>query len=131
VAAKSILDHHVNLLKRGVEVDHLLRQASDKVGGQLLAGHHRVLGVGSRDCAGRDAGCLACVAILQPCLQTGGADAAQRSRGLVAGEQDQRGLVVAVVERPLERRKVLAESLAKPVDRAGAVGAKWSGTEFR
>jgi hypothetical protein len=43
---------------------------------------------------------------------------------LVAGEQDQRGPAVAVVERPLERREVFCEPLAKPVDRAGAVGAE-------
>jgi len=33
VAAKSILDRRVDLLQGGVEVDHLVRQASDKVGG--------------------------------------------------------------------------------------------------
>jgi hypothetical protein len=59
VAAKSILDRRVDLLKRGVEVDRLLRQVGDKVGGQLLAGHHRVLGVGSRDRGGCYVGGLA------------------------------------------------------------------------
>ena len=42
--------------------------------------------------------------------------------GLVTGEQDQRGLVVAVVKRPLQGREVLQQLGAQPVDRPGAIG---------
>ena len=49
-------------------------------------------------------------------------DPADRCRGLVAGEQDQRAPAVGVVESSLERGKVAAERVAEPVEHPDPVG---------
>jgi hypothetical protein len=46
---------------------------------------------------------------------------ADRLRGLVAGQQDQRAAAMGVVEGPLQRREVATEHVAEPVDHADPV----------
>ena len=91
-------------------------------GGQLLAGHDGVLGVSGVDGGGCDGVGVAGLAFPQPGLQPGSTGSAQPVGGLVAGEQDQRGLAFAVVKGALQGREVLQQLGAQPVDRSGAIG---------
>ena len=58
VAAKSLLDHRFGVADFGVEGHHLLGQAGHHGGGQLLSGHHAVLGVGGSSAAAATASAL-------------------------------------------------------------------------
>ena len=58
----------------------------------------------------------------QPSREPGSTGAAQPIGGLIPGEQDQRGLALAVVEGAFQRREVFQQLSAQPVDRPGAVG---------
>ena len=61
------------------------------------------------------------LAFTQPRFHARSTGAAKSIRGLVTGQQHQRGLAVAVVERPLQRREVLEQLGAQPVDRPGPI----------
>ena len=94
VAAKSLLDHRVGVADFGVEGHHLLGQPGHHGGRQLLAGHDGVLGFSGFDRGGCDGIGVAGLAFTQPGHQPGSPGAAQPIGGLVAGEQDQRGLAI-------------------------------------
>ena len=64
---------------------------------------------------------IARLSFTQPCLHPSGAGAAQSVGGLIAGQQNQRGLAVAVVECPFQGREELEQLSAQPVDRSGSV----------
>jgi len=72
-----------------------------------LSGRDAALGVGSLDCYGRDPIGVAGLAFMQPGGDSVSPRAAQPVGGLVAGEQDQRGLAGAVVKGAFQRGKVL------------------------
>ena len=86
VAAKSVLDHRVGVADFGVEGHHLLGQAGDYRGGELLSRHDAMLGVGGVDGCGRDGIGVAGVAFTQPSRQSSSTGAAQPVGSLVAGE---------------------------------------------
>ncbi|GFG54957.1 hypothetical protein MAGR_63980 [Mycolicibacterium agri] len=122
VAAKSVLDHRFGVADFGVEGHHLLGQPRDHRRGDLLAGHGAVLGVGGCDRRGGNGSSVVGLAFAQPGFQACDSSATECIGSLVAGQQDQGGLAVAVIERPLQRREVFEELGAQPVDRAGAIG---------
>ena len=101
VAAKSVLDHLFGVGDFGFDSHHLLGQPRHHRRGDLLSGHGGVLGVGGLDRGGCDGSGVVGLAFTQPGFQPGGTSAAQPVGGLIAGEQDQGGLAVAVVEGSL------------------------------
>nr|AAF08612.1 unknown [Mycobacterium avium] len=121
VAAKSVLDHRVGFCDFGVEGHHLLSQAGDHGGGEVLAGHGGVLALAGLDSRGRDSRGVAGLAFMQPSCQAGSAARAAVG-GLVAGQQDQRGLAGAVIEAAFQGGEVLKQLGTQPVDHPGAIG---------
>src|SRR3954447_12562829 len=87
----------------------------------VLPGHDGLLGLGAGQGSGRDLVSAADLPLDQPCPQPGLTGPADRLRGLIAGQQDQRAAAVGVVEGPLECRKVATEHVAEPVDHADPV----------
>ena len=100
--AKSCRDEFVDLGDLGVEGQDPVRECLHDLGGELLAGQRDVLAGGGLDCAAGQQRGIAGLAGSQPALQPCGTDAADRGRGLNAGQQRQRALAVAVVEAPLQ-----------------------------
>src|ERR1700756_1329723 len=109
VAAKSVLYHRFGVGDFGVEGHHLLSLAGDHGGGELLSGDGGALRIGSSDRGSGDDGSVAGLAFTQPRFQASGTSATQSVGGLIAGQQNQGGLVVAVVEGPLECGEVLQQ----------------------
>jgi len=110
----------IELRDLGVDDGDLLGQLGDELRAYCLGRQHSVLGVSRSQRFGRDRGAAAAAALLQPGREPGGTDLPDRRRGLVTGEQDQRGLL-GVVESCLQGRKVLQQCGSQPVDRPDPV----------
>src|SRR6476661_6640652 len=98
-------DELVDLADLGMQLEDLLRERLHDLRAERFAGQGDLLAAGGLDRAPGQRVGVAGLAGAQPALHTSGAQAADRRRGLVAGQQRQRALAVAEVEASLQSRK--------------------------